>query len=188
MRNGDSMSLVTLLKENPDFIKRLEIVAEEIDKDKVKIKAIATTYNERYKKEIQEGTKKKYMLLEQGYREGKSTEEVEKSSGFIPSVYTPILNWLYFFILEGEDLDNESKRLREDEMYRTLLQEDVQLPEAAPDMETYIYGNLTLEKFQTLKKLKRLSKSPNENEAFQAYRKCLEMCKQHNIDFDRVPT
>ena len=141
MRNGDSMSLVSLLKENPDFIQRLQVVAEEIDKDKTKIKAISSTYNEKYKKEIQEGTAKKHMLLEQGRREGKSIEEVEHSSGFIPSVYTPILNWLYFFIIEGQDMDKETRREREDVLYARLLQEDVKMPEKAPDMETYIYGN-----------------------------------------------
>jgi hypothetical protein len=110
------------------------------------------------------------------------------SSGFIPSVYTPILNWLFFFIMEGRDPEKEYIREKEDEKYRTLLEEGkIEDIEKAPDMLTYIYGNITLEKFQTLKKLKRLSRSPNEHEAFQAYRKCIKLCKEHGIEFDRIP-
>ena len=114
---------------------------------------------------------------------------MEQSSGFIPSLYTPILNWIYFYvILEGKDLEKELLRDNQDTLYRTLLHEDkIKSLEKAPDMVEYIYGNITMEKFQTLKKLKRLSKSPNEHEAFQAYRKCINLCKEHKIEFDKIP-
>jgi len=185
----DSMSLMSVIKEDPDFVKRIKQVAKEIDKDTAKIKTMADKYNTKYKKEIEIGTAKKHLLLQEAKNQGKSIEEVQRGSGFIPSVYTPILNWLYFFIIEGQDFQKEYTREEQDGIYRQLLQEEKTSPslENAPDMLEYIYGNLTMEKFQTLKKLKRLSKSPNEHEAFRAYRKCMELCKEHKIDFDRIP-
>lgn len=187
LKNKD-MRLATLLKDDISFKRRIESIAEEVKKDNVKIRNIATAYNNRYEKEIVEGTAKKHLLLEEGRKKGKSVEEIEQSSGFIPSIYTPILNWLYFFILEGRDLDQEYLRESEDEEQRVLLHEEIDSLERAPDIETYIYGNITAQKFQTLKKLKRLSKSPNEHEAFAAYRKCLELCKEYKLEFDRIPT
>ena len=189
MKKVNSMSLIALMKEDPIFAQRVERIKTEIEKDSTKIRNVAESYNQKYNKEIKEGTTKKHMLLEDGRRQGKTIEEVEMSSGFIPSVYTPILNWLYFFMREDRNLQEEYTRDEQDALYRTLLQEEKSIKsiEQAPDILTYIYGNITMEKFQTLKKLKRLSKSPNEHEAFSAYRKCLELCKQYNVEFDRVP-
>ena len=186
MRNT---SLTALLRDDPILANRIKTIKKEVERDTEKIKSISQEYNHRYKKEIAEGTIKKHLLLEDGKRRGKSVDEIEMSSGFIPSVYTPILNWLYFFIIEGQDVKKEVLREDLDNTYRTLLHEgkEIESAEKAPDMLTYIYGNVTLEKFQTLKKLKRLSRSPNEHEAFQAYRKCLELCKEYKIEFDRIP-
>ena len=182
-------SLASFIKDDPNLAIRIKEVAKEVEKDTAKIKNIADAYNRKYEKEIREGTIKKHLLLEDGKRRGKSVEEIEISSGFIPTIYTPILNWIYYFVvLEGRNLEHEMKREEQNRAYG-LLQEklDDDVFKKAPDMEEYIYGNLTYEKFQTLKKLKRLSKSPNEHEAFSAYRKCIEMCKQHKIDFDKIP-
>jgi hypothetical protein len=41
--------------------------------------------------------------------------------------------------------------------------------------------------FQKLKKLKALAKSDNEEEAFLAFRKCMELCKKFNLEFDKLP-
>lgn len=189
MKKINNMSLVALMQEDKNFARRINSVKSEIEKDTTKIKSMADSYNKKYNKEITDGTARKHLLLEDGIRAGKSVEEIEQSSGFIPSVYTPVLNWLYFFMREDRNLDEEYTREEQDVLYKTLLQEEksIQSIEDAPDMLTYIYGNITMEKFQTLKKLKRLSKSPNENEAFQAYRKCLELCREHKIEFDRIP-
>jgi hypothetical protein len=54
-------------------------------------------------------------------------------------------------------------------------------------MVEYLYGNITLDMFNKIKKLKALSKSPIDAEAFAAYRKALELCKEYNLDFDRIP-
>jgi hypothetical protein len=72
--------------------------------------------------------------------------------------------------------------------------EDIELEDVLSDnssepveMDTYIYGNLSIAEFKKLKKLKALSKSSNENEAFVAYRKCLELCKKYGLEFDKIP-
>jgi hypothetical protein len=41
--------------------------------------------------------------------------------------------------------------------------------------------------FVKIKKLKALSKSPNENEAFLAYRLALKLCKKYGLEFDKIP-
>ena len=182
-------SLATLIRDDPRLVQRIREIKKEVERDTEKIKTISDEYNRRFKKEILEGTAKRHILIEEGRRRGKSPDEIEMSSGFIPSIYTPILNWLFFFMNEGRNVKREILREELDETYRTLIYDDdeVELEEKVPDMLTYIYGNVTLEKFQTLKKLKRLSRSPNEHEAFAAYRKCLELCKEYKIEFDRIP-
>lgn len=188
MRSTD-MRLTTLLRDDPTLVQRIEKVKKEVQKDTEKIKTISQEYNQRYQKEIEIGTTKRHLLLEDGKRRGLSVEEISMGSEFLPSIYTPILNWLYFFLRESMSSPKEILREELDETYKILLHDDdeIESAENIPDMTTYIYGNITLEKFQTLKKLKRLSRSPNEHEAFQAYRKCMELCKQHKIDFDRIP-
>ena len=54
------------------------------------------------------------------------------------------------------------------------------------EMETFIYGEMTNSTFQKIKKLKALSQSPNEKEAFLAYRKCLELCKKYKKELSYV--
>ena len=179
--------LATLIRDDVNLAHRIKEIAKEVEKDTAKIKRVAESYNQRYKKEIAAGTIKKHLLLEEGKKKGKSVEEIEQSSGFIPCIYTPILNWLYFMVMEGRNIEQEYIRGREDELHRTLLHEEVNT-DKVPDVIEYIYGNITMEKFQTLKKLKRLSKSPNEHEAFSAYRKCISLCKEHGIEFDKIPT
>ena len=189
MKKRDT-SLVTLMRDDPKLSERIKKIAEEVKKDSSKIKTMADTYNQRYKKEIEDGTARKLLLLEDGKRKGKTESEIELGSGFIPSVYTPILNWLFFFITEGENVKKKYQREELDDTYRMLLHEEKEAGESietAPELETYIYGNMTMESFQTLKKLKRLSRSPNEHEAFQAYRKCHELCKRYSVEFDKIP-
>ena len=189
MKQNEENSLMVLLRDDPDFAKRIKEVAKEIEKDSLKIKNVADKYNRKYEREIEEGTTKRNLLIEDGEKRGKTVQEVEISSGFIPSIYTPILNWLYFFMKEEKDEKRESMRTVQDSFTRELLQEETEFNNVkeTPDPVEYIYGNITMERFQTLKKLKRLSKSPNEHEAFAAYRKCLELCKLHKIEFDKIP-
>ena len=56
-----------------------------------------------------------------------------------------------------------------------------------PDMETLIYDNVNLSTFNKIKKLKALAQSSNIDEATMAYRKCLELCRDHKLDYNKVP-
>ena len=57
----------------------------------------------------------------------------------------------------------------------------------SPQMSEYVYGNITIEMFNRIKKLKALSMSDNENEAFQAYRACMRLCDEYDLDFNKIP-
>ena len=54
------------------------------------------------------------------------------------------------------------------------------------EMDTFIYGNLNHEIYKKIKKLKRLIKSPNQNESALAYVKCRELCDKYNLDFRKI--
>ena len=56
-----------------------------------------------------------------------------------------------------------------------------------PEMVEFLYGNLTLDTFNKIKKLKALAQSDNIDEACLAYRKALEMCKTNNLEYDKIP-
>jgi hypothetical protein len=53
---------------------------------------LAETYNSKYKTEIIEGTKKRQLLIAAGEKEGLTEAQVIGSSGFLPTLSTPILN------------------------------------------------------------------------------------------------
>ena len=57
----------------------------------------------------------------------------------------------------------------------------------SPEMVEYLYGNLSLDDFNRVKKLKALAQSPNDKEAFLAFKKCRELCQKFNLDYDKVP-
>ena len=56
-------------------------------------------------------------------------------------------------------------------------------------MDEFIYGNVTSKQFQTIKKLKTLALSSkcNEHESALAFSLCKELCKKHNLEFDKIP-
>ena len=82
--------------------------------------------------------------------------------------------------LVDERRQEANRRFAEEEREKADLKD-------TPDMVNFPDGNITLDTFNKIKKLKALSKSPNEEEAFQAYRKAIDLCKQYNLDFDRIP-
>lgn len=234
---NESLSLISIMREDPDFGKRISKKVQEIKQDKEHLVNIADEYGQKYQQEIIEGTKKRQLLLENGASRGLSEAEVAAEYGkFIPTVYTPILNFLYFMLRETEDGDRakyrhrdainevllKAKQLNHDDVERDLtadeltsliddklkeLRDEMLVDERrqqvneqfareerdpaklkeTPDMVEFLYGNITLDMFNKIKKLKSLSKSPNEHEAFQAYRKANELCKEYNLDFDRIP-
>jgi hypothetical protein len=84
----------------------------------------------------------------------------------------------------------ELQREVEDKKYGKLF-EDVKLSDNAveqQDMDQYVYGNCTHATFQTIKKLKRLATSMNnENEAAAAYIACMKLCKKYSLEYDKIP-
>jgi hypothetical protein len=237
-----SLSLISIMRDDPDIGVRLKKKVEAVKKNKEDLLAAADDYGKQYQNEILEGTQLRAKLLTEGSAKGLSEDQIMSSYGrFVPTVYTPILNMLFFLLRESEPQDSrryrqrdvinealiKAKQLNHDDNERDLTseelvaildeklkelneqtgcderrtkvnksfgteqgnrpkEEDVSLKET-PDMVNYLYGNITLDTFNKIKKLKALSKSPNEREAFQAYRKAVEMCKEHNLDFDRIP-
>lgn len=65
-------------------------------------------------------------------------------------------------------------------------EEDVMLKEPE-DMVEYLYGDLTLDQFDVLKKLKSLTQSPNVPEATLAFRKGKELCAKYGLDWAKIP-
>ena len=166
---------LTTLLNTTDYASRLKKIGKKIGADQNKIHKMATEYNKKYEQEIANGTTKQQLLLENGQQQGLTEQEVLDKQGFIPTVYTPFINWLYFFMKEHDDPkhDNTRKKLDKELGYETKTHTDYKQAGTVPDMTEYVYGNITIETFQKLKKLKALSKSDNENEAFSAYTKCI---------------
>lgn len=236
-----NLSLMSIMRDDPDFGKRLQKKVQEIKEDKQHLVDAAAEYSERYEEEIKEGTQLRAKLLTEGKSKGLSPDEAMAGYGrFVPTVYTPILNMLYFllresdgsqrshyqrrdkineYLIEAKKLDHDgSSDLTAEEIDAILDKsvkdfysktssdprrkelnsqfegqkqfspaEDAVSLKETPEMVEYLYGNITLDTFNKIKKLKALSKSPNDQEAFQAYKKALELCKQHNLDFDKIP-
>jgi len=205
---------MAILREDPDFAGALTKKKEAVKKDKQNLVAAAKTYTQKYEKEIQEGTKLRQRLLTEGEKSGMTEDEVLGTYGkFLPSIQTPILNWLFFtfredatestskmkleeltkYYIEKFGYEEFIKKLEEGSTYvrevyaedlEDILTKETNEPE---EMDHFIYGNLTQDTFKKIKKLKALSQSSNEKEAFLAYRKCLELCKKYNLEFDKIP-
>ena len=204
-------SLMAILRDDPDFAGALKAKTEAVKKDKQNLLSIAESYAEKYHDEIVEGTKKRQKLLTDGQEKGLTEEEIFKGNKeFMPTVYTPILNFLYFmFREEAKDERKKLQTLTEEYIkefgYENLIEamkeesdpekeENTELEDilsadtnAPAPSDTFIYGNMDHDMFKKLKKLKALSQSPNEKEAFLAYRKCLELCKKYGLEFDKIP-
>ena len=184
------------------FSKRIKRISKEISHDNIKIANLAAEYNKKYEDEIAAGTTMKQLLLAEGAEEGLTSDQVTVRSGFIPTVHTPVLNWLHYFMSEHKDNvligdAKEVKRRQLNERYAGLSYDGKTAPKIeqptrhsreTPDMYEYLYGNVTSDIFDKLKKLKAMSQSDNENEAFQAYRAGNRLCKEHGLDFDKVPS
>ena len=190
-------SLLDIL-DNPDMMDILRDESfkkkiEAVKKDKGSLIEAASKYSQQYADEIEEGTKKRTLLLEDGQKKGLKEEDALKEYGkFIPSRYTPVLNFLYFILRENnQDAEFETLRTQYNQEYGQL--EDKFLIESSenikpiPEASEFVYGNVTYETFKKIKKLKSLSRSSNEHEAFAAYTQCLKMCKEHGLDMDKIP-
>jgi hypothetical protein len=171
--------------------------------DKENIVDAANSFSKKYKTEIALGTKKMQKLLEEGKNKGLTDEQVISQAGFMPTVRTPILNMLYFLAREHPDADkidynrmftdvgrdtqeaiNENNKKYGGEYYDD---KESYGSENSPTMDSFIYGNMTNDMFNKIKKLKALSRSPQKAEAFAAYSKCMELCKEYGLEFDKIP-
>ena len=194
--SNNNMSLISLLKNDDNFQKRLAAKVGEVKQDKGKILSFAATYSQKYEKEIEEGDKLKRNLLTEGEKRGQDADQVLSAYGrFVPARSTPILNMLYFLLRESGDDEvfgngRYATRDIQDTEFKGLWEEvvnDKNNIKELPDVGEYFYGNVTLEVMDKLKKLKALAQSANENEAFSAYRKALEICKTHELNYDKIP-
>ena len=203
---------MAILRDDPDFAGALKKKTESVKKDKENLLQAANTYTEKYEAEILEGTKLRQKLLSEGKEKGfVNDEDIFRGNGqFMPTIYTPILNFLYF-MFRDEACDEKEKieeltqayikefgyenlikamddgadiEKQENTTLDEILSNDVHRPE---EMEKFIYGNMDHNTFKKLKKLKALSKSPNEKEAFLAFRKCNELCNKYGLEFDKIP-
>lgn len=189
---NDNMSLIAILNSDPEFGRRISKKVDEIKEDKENLMALADSYGKKYEDEIMAGTEQRSKLIAEGESKGLSEEQVISNyNKFLPTVWTPLLNMLYFMLRETEEEDRMKYRQRDrlNEQFGHLREDDFKsqvLKEPTPMIE-YLYGHTTLEKFNIIKKLKALSTSDNESEAFQAYRKARELCKEEGLDFDKIP-
>lgn len=235
------LSLVSIMKSDPTFSERIQKVSKKIQKDRSSVMNMATKYSEKYKDEIAQGTEQEKLLLTEGASQGLTPEQTMSKYGkFLPTIRTPILNWLYYFMEEEKGIMNETfiSTQAKDSRMTTINLMKAELGEAqvlwedfenvtsseidllteqvkarhdkrfshvdhtgldssgelksdiddSPEMMTYLYGNLTLDMFNKLKKLKNLTKSPNEHEAFRAFQACRKLCDKFNLEFDKIPT
>lgn len=183
---------MAIIGADPDFGKRISKKVEEIKHDKKNLLHAADDYGQKYRDEILEGTERRAKLLTEGASRGLSEEEVMSQYGrFVPTVYTPILNLLYFLLRESADEDADKYRQRDklNEQFGHLREEDIEktVLKNTPDLEEFLYGNVTFDMFDKIKKLKALSRSANKNEAFMSYTKAMELCKEYGLDFDKIP-
>src|SRR5690242_19913550 len=109
-----SMSLISIMRDDPDFGQRLSKKTEEIKADKRNLLDAADTYGDKYQEEILKGTELRAKLLTEGASKGKSEDEIMASYGrFVPTVYTPIMNMLFFMLRESEPQDAKKYRRRD---------------------------------------------------------------------------
>ena len=72
-----SLSLMSIIREDPDFGRRISKKVEEIKQDKQNLLHLADDYGQRYQDEILEGTEKRANLLTEGKSRGLTEDEIE---------------------------------------------------------------------------------------------------------------
>ena len=105
----EKYSLMAILRNDPDFAGALSKKKEAVKMDKQNLLKAAETYTQKYQTEILEGTKKRQKLLSDGQSKGLTEEEIFKgNTTFYPTVYTPILNFLYFMMRDEDTTYNKT--------------------------------------------------------------------------------
>lgn len=190
------------LKDDPNFTQLFAKKAVDIRKNKVDLLEAAKSYQSKYEDEIARGTVKQSLMLQEGRSKGLKDDEIFKDNSiFIPTKQTPILNYLFFLLREtkfqdvdisvlrnAEDVNKDIQLLKEEYERKYGAQVHAEHKNDLPNMMGFIYKNIPDETFATIKKLKTMSQGENEQEAFLAYRKCLEYCKKYDLEFSQIPT
>jgi hypothetical protein len=185
------------LRDNPDFAKIFAKKAADVRKDKAGLVEAAKGYQEKYKTQIDEGTTRRQLMLEDGQRRGlKEAEIFQDNQLFIPTRQTPILNFLYFLLTESIQHDPTVRELYllKEEYERKYPEAEHELNESGlskeklPEMVSYVYQGIDdADTFATAKKLKTMAMSDNEKEAFVAFRKGRELCKKFGLEWEKIP-
>lgn len=191
------------LRNNPDFAGMFAKKATVIKQNKNDLLEAAQEYQKKYSNQIEEGTRKRQLMLAEGEAKGMKEEEIFKDNQvFIPTKQTPILNYLYFLLYEHGDLAANIKVLRAantmgtdfallkeqfEEKYGAEVHKDHSIPEAIPNMVKFMYGNVNDDTMSTLKKLKTMAMSDNEKEAFVAFRKGRDLAQKCGLEWDQIP-
>jgi hypothetical protein len=181
---------IELLRNDPDFLGLFKQKANEIRATKANLLSAASEYQKKYAEEINEGTEKRKLLLEEGAKKGLKEEEVFKDyQVFIPNAATPILNYLFFMLREKDYSPADSKVICErwEKEHGSVIEEADVSSKAIPNSTSFIYVNIGDETFSTIKKLKTLSYSRNTAEGDIAYKKCIDLCRRYNLEFDKIP-
>jgi hypothetical protein len=208
MTHTNPLSMLAILRDDPQLAERLAKKTAEVKKDKANLLQAAEQYTERYQQEIEEGTRKHHKMLSEGTNDGMTESEIF-SGKFIPTKFTPIMNFLYFMMRDYEKEESRSRlsevtqQVVDDYGYKEILnkmiddinEDDVAILEeilsknvnSPKEMISYIYQNASLETFKKVKKLKALTKSSNVSEATLAFQKCRELCDKYKLEYDRIP-
>jgi hypothetical protein len=206
----NTLSLMAIFRDDPSMADRLSKATKEVEEYSTALNTAASSVQSQYSREIEEGTRQKQLLLENGKRSGKTEEQVLSEYGkYIPTVHTPILNLLFFLLRDGEKKDwlKVHKEINEsvgsvnkdieavasseelDRICERLVHEDEKFENVnePQEMDRFIYGNMSHEMFVRIKKLKALSTSDNQNEAFTAFQLCNKLCKKYGLEFHKIP-
>jgi hypothetical protein len=181
---------IELPRNDPDFLGLFKKKANEIRETKANLLSAASEYQSKYANEINEGTEKRKLLLEEGKKKGLKEEDVFRDyQVFIPNAATPILNYLFFMMREKDYSPSDAKTICEawEKEHGSLIEEADVSSAAVPNSTSFIYVNIGDETFSTIKKLKTLSYSRNTAEADVAYKKCIDLCRKYSLEFDKIP-
>lgn len=111
-----------------------------------------------------------------------------------PDITSEQLNELLDELSLKEYFDSGSHDERK-ELNKMFMEEKSVMPEEekvelkeVEDIGEFLYGNLTLSEFDTLKKLKSLAEGSEGPESVMAFTKAKELCKKHGLEYSKIPS
>jgi len=117
---------LSVLLGNNDLAERLRKKTLQASNDKKDLLDAAKVYSQKYARDVEEGTKRKQLLITEGEHIGITAEEaICKHALFIPADDTPVLNFLHFILQEGGGVNVEKEVLLEmEEKVKNLTHND----------------------------------------------------------------